>query len=370
MIRSSALFTITLTPFILQAAKPEAVTAPALTESLHNLPLAFERNSGQAPATADFLARGAGYGVALYRGNAHISLHGAETSGPVAIDLRLAGARRNPKAAGRQALPGKVNYFIGNDPSRWRTDIATFGRVEYSGVYPGVDLAYYGRQGRLEYDFIVAPGGDPSAIRLGIEGARRIRIGAGGDLVLETGGAPIRFRKPVTYQTIGGTRRLVRSEYRLAGARQVAFSLGAYDRRYPLVIDPSLAYSTYLGGSGFDYGTAIAVSSHGNAFVTGYTSSLDFPTKSTRNKPISRATRVSSWPNSPPTAKVWSTATYLGGSDYDYPYSIAVDSTGAAYCDGADGIVGFPDDERVVWSSLNGPEDAFVTKFGPAGSAR
>jgi photosystem II stability/assembly factor-like uncharacterized protein len=366
MIRSSALFTITLTPFILQAAKPEAVTAPALTESLHNLPLAFERNSGQAPATADFLARGAGYGVALYRGNAHISLHGAETSGPVAIDLRLAGARRNPKAAGRQALPGKVNYFIGNDPSRWRTDIATFGRVEYSGVYPGVDLAYYGRQGRLEYDFIVAPGGDPSAIRLGIEGARRIRIGAGGDLVLETGGAPIRFRKPVTYQTIGGTRRLVRSEYRLAGARQVAFSLGAYDRRYPLVIDPSLAYSTYLGGSGFDYGTAIAVSSHGNAFVTGYTSSLDFPTVNAEQAYFTSYSGIF-------VAELAANgeslvyATYLGGSDYDYPYSIAVDSTGAAYLTGLTESSDFPM-MNALYGSLNGPEDAFVTKFGPAGN--
>jgi hypothetical protein len=367
MIRYCVPFTLTLAPFMLQAAKPKTVAPPPMAESFQHLPLAFERNTGQAPAAADFVARGAGYGVALSRGNAHISLRGAEEAAPAAIDLRLAGARNNPKAAGRQALPGKVNYFIGSDPARWRTGIPTFGRVEYSGVYAGVDLAYYGRQGRLEYDFVVAPGADPSVIRLALEGARRVRVGSGGDLEMETGGARIGFRKPVSYQEIDGARRIVESRYKLAGSNQVGFWLGSYDRRYPLTIDPSLVYSTYLGGSGFDYGTAIAVSKAGNAFVTGYTSSLDFPTVNAEQSFFMSYSAIF-------VAELAANgeslvyATYLGGSDYDYPYAIAVDSTGAAYVTGLTESSDFPV-MNALYSSLNGPEDAFVTKFSPGGGA-
>jgi len=356
-----------VTPLILQAAKPETAAAPAMVESLHNLPLAFEWNGGQAPAATDFLARGAGYGVSLSHGNASITLRRAKTVAPVAIELRLAGARNNPKAAGRQELPGKVNYFIGSLPSRWRTDIPTYGRVEYAGVYPGVDLAYYGRQGRLEYDFIVAPRADPSTIRMVLDGARALRIDAGGNLVLETGGTPVSFRKPVTYQEIAGARRSVKSDYRLAGSNQVTFALASYDPRYPLIIDPSLVYSTYLGGSGFDYGTAIAVSSAGNAYVTGYTSSLDFPTKDAEQSYFTSYSAIFVAELSANGASlVYST--YLGGSNYDYPYSIAVDSTGAAYVTGLTESPDFPV-RNALYGSLNGSEDAFVTKFSPGGSA-
>ncbi len=188
----------------------------------------------------DFLARGSGYAVALSGGNARILLRRDASASPAVIDLRLAGARTNPKAAGLKPLPGKVNYFIGNDPSRWRVDVSTFARVEYEGVYPGVDLAYYGRQGRLEYDFIVAPGADPAPIRLGFRGAQGLRIDSSGDLVLETGAGPVRFRRPIAYQQIAGARRPVASGYRLTGSGLAGFTLGDYDPRYPLVIDPSL----------------------------------------------------------------------------------------------------------------------------------
>jgi hypothetical protein len=367
MIYRYALIVTILAPFTLESAQPNPAAAPPIVESLHNLPLAFEKNSGQAPAATDFLARGPGYGVSLSRGNAHISLRRGETTAPAAIDLRLVGARKDLKPAGRQTLPGKVNYFIGNDPSRWRTNIPAFARVEYSGVYPGVDLAYYGRQGRLEYDFIVAPGADPAAIRIALQGAQRLRIGSGGSLVLETGGPPIRFRKPVTYQEIAGERRLVESRYKLAASNQVGFSLGSYDARYPLVIDPSLVYSTYLGGSGFDYGTAIAVSSSGNAYVAGYTSSLDFPTGNAEQPFFTGSSAIF-------VAKLAANgaslvyATYLGGSVYNYPYSITVDSTGAAYVTGLTEASDFPV-VNALYPSLNGGEDAFVSKFSPAGDA-
>ena len=358
---------VTLASFTLQSAQPGPAIKPRVVESLHALPLAFERNRGQAPPATEFLARGAGYGVALSHGNAYVSLQPGKGGVPAAIELRLAGARSGVKAIGGQPLPGKVNYFIGNQPSRWRTGIPTYGRVEYSAVYPGVDLAYYGRQGRLEYDFIVAPGADPSAIRLDLRGARGVRIDSAGDLVLETGAAPVRFRKPVTYQHIAGMRRPVTSSYTLAGSNHVEFSLGAYDSRYPLVIDPSLVYSTYLGGSGFDYGTAIAVGPKGNAYVTGYTSSLDFPTDKPEQSFFtgSSAIFVAELATNG-TSLVYST--YLGGSQYNYPYAIAVDSTGAAYVTGLTEAQDFPV-KNPLYPSLNGGEDAFVTKFSPAGNA-
>lgn len=365
MLHRCVLFTLLVVPSTLLAAQPQPAAAGPIAENLHRLPLAFERNAGQAGQAAEFTARGAGYGVALAHGNAHISLRRGEAA--AAIDLRLSGARTGLLGAGRNALAGKVNYFIGNDPSRWRTDIPTFERVEYSSVYPGVDLAYYGRRGRLEYDFIVAPGADPSSIHIELTGARSLRIDPAGDLVLDVGGQPLTFRKPVTYQQVAGTRRVVHSSYKLAATNQVGFALGSYDPRYPLVIDPSLAYSTYLGGSGFDYGTAIAVSSAGNAYVTGYTSSLDFPTDKPEQSFFTGSSAIFVAKLSPNGASLVY-ATYLGGSQYNYPYAIAVDSTGAAYVTGLTESPDFPL-KNALYSSLNGGEDAFVTKFNPAGSS-
>ena len=315
----------------------------------------------------DFLARGAGYSVGLSQGNAQISLRRKESASPAVIDLRLEGARTNPKAAGLKPLSGKVNYFIGNDPSHWQVDVPTFARVEYQGVYPGVDLAYYGRDGRLEYDFIVAPGANPAPIRLGFRRAQRLRIDASGDLVLQTGPAPIRFRRPIAYQLVAGVWRPVTSAYRLTGSGLAGFTLGDYDRRYPLVIDPSLVYSTYLGGSGFDYGTAIAVNSAGNAYVTGYTSSLDFPTDNAEQSFFTGSSAIF-------VAKLAANggslvySTYLGGSLYNYPYSIAVDTTGAAYVVGLTESSDFPV-KNALQASMNGPEDAFITKFSATGNA-
>jgi photosystem II stability/assembly factor-like uncharacterized protein len=335
-------------------------------EDLKNLPLAFEENRGQAGPGVDFVARGGHYAVALEGGDARIALQRDASASSAIIDLRVSGSRRNAQAAGRKALPGQVNYFIGNDPSRWRTGIATFAQVEYKGIYPGVDLVYYGHQGQLEYDFRVAPGAQASRIDLKLRGARGLRVDAAGDLVLDAPGGAIRFLKPLSYQQIGGVRRHVESRYQLAGPDEVRFALGAYDSRYPLVIDPSLAYSTYLGGSGFDYGTAIAVSSGGNAYVTGYTSSLDFPMANPEQSYFSGSSAVFV-AELASNGKSLVYSTYLGGSEYTYPYSIAVDSTGAAYVVGLTEASDFPV-KNALYSALNGSEDAFITKFGPAGN--
>src|SRR5262249_19390755 len=154
-------------------------------------------------------------------------------------------------------LPGKTNYFIGGDPRKWRTDVPTYAKVKYEAVYPGVDMVYYGAQGReLEYDFIVAPGADPKAIRLSFEGANKLELNEQGDLVLSLAGKPVYLRKPVVYQEKDGVKQSISAGFALAGEREVSFDIATYDAAYdasrPLVIDPVLAYSTYLGGSGQD----------------------------------------------------------------------------------------------------------------------
>jgi hypothetical protein len=346
----------------------ETAPEPRVVENFRKLPLAFEKNQGQAATAADFLARGAGYSVSLSRGNAHITLRRDKETAPATVDLRLVGGRSNPGAAGHDALPGRVNYFLGNDPSRWRTDIPTFGRVEYPGVYRGIDLAYYGNQGRLEYDFIVAPGADPSVIRLAAGGAKKVQVDAGGDLLLDMAGGEVRFRRPVSYQQIAGKRRPVASKYLIAGANEIRFALGSYDVRYPVVIDPSLAYSTYLGGSAAESAAAIAVGPDGNAFVTGMSYSMDFPLVNAEQTsyPGDGAIFVTKF-NAEGSGLVYST--YFGNSDTDTVHAIAVDGTGSAYIVGSTSSQDFPL-KNPLYPTLEGYDtDAFITKFSAAGDA-
>ncbi|HEY9284551.1 MAG TPA: hypothetical protein VIP46_13930, partial [Pyrinomonadaceae bacterium] len=250
------------------------------------LPLSFEPNAGQFEPGVGFAARGDGYVVSLKPTGVEISLRGrprraeeepaaaarAETSSdPRAagrIGVRLLGANPAARVSGADPLPGVSNYFVGRDPSAWRAGVPTFARVGYGGVYPGVDLVYYGNGRRLEYDFLVAPGADPRRIALEFDGAEDLRLDANGDLVLRAaGGGELRQHRPVSYQLIGGERREVESRYALSGDNRVAFELGDYDARHPLVIDPVISYSTYLGGTGFDEALAVARGSDGSLYV-------------------------------------------------------------------------------------------------------
>src|SRR2546425_9844516 len=275
------------------------VAKPRLAETYGKLPLSFEANHGQTDRQVKFLSRGRGY--ILFLTSNETVLHIRKPAMPAAqhridtvamgqevaedkaitttvLRMRLVGANPAPDVSGLEELPGKTNYFIGNDPNQWRTNVPNYARVKYRNVYPGVDLLYYGNQRQLEYDFTVRPGADANRIVLGVQGADRLEVDAQGDLVLHTAVGPIRQRKPVIYQEIDGDRKEIPGAYVLTGRHQVGFRVAAYDASQPLVIDPVLVYSTYLGGSGVDQGFGIAVDASGNAYVTGLTASTDFPT--------------------------------------------------------------------------------------------
>ena len=267
-------------------------------------------------------------------------------------------------------LLGRVNYFIGNDPGKWRTNVPVYARVDYQEVYPGVDLMYYGNQRRLEYDFIVAPGADPGAIRLELDGAEELELGRRGDLIVRVTGGEVRLNKPLVYQEVEGARHEVSGAYQLRGGNQIGFEIGPYDPSRPLVIDPILVYSTYLGGSFGEAGAGIAVDSSGNAYVAGSTDSVDFPTV---NPLATGAANSDVFVAKFDATGALVYSTYLGGSDSEGASSIAVDSSGSAYVTGMAKSTDFPTANPLLPALGRGSNDddpdAFVTKLNADGSA-
>ncbi|MFB3920258.1 MAG: SBBP repeat-containing protein [Terriglobia bacterium] len=371
--------------------------------------------------------------------------------------LKLVGANPQAKVAGVEPLPGRSNYFIGNDPKKWRTNVANYAKVKYEKVYPGIDLVYYGRNSgagsqeseeaatlgaQLEYDFVVAPGANPNAIALEIETGnskleignwkletgnwkfenRKSKIAANGDLVISTQAGEVRFHKPVVFQekskvesrrlkvssqgsssradrTVADgespnpkspspesrtpnpdrsnhqssilNRQSVDGRYVLLAGNRVGFELGAYDRTRPLVIDPVLSYSTYLGGDSADNANAIAVDSLGNVFVAGQTVSTDFPT-------VNPVQGINANPNPGATGDAFVTkinatgdaivySSYLGGTFNDYALGIALDGFGDAFLTGLTESDDFPTQNPL--QPHQGLEDAFVTQLNATGDA-
>ena len=246
------------------------------------------------------------------------------------LRMRLEGANLAAQITGGDLLPGKVNYFIGNNPKDWRTDVPSYARVKYEGIYPGVDLVFYGNQRRLEYDFVVAPGADPRAIELNLKGAQKLWINPKGDLILSIAGGQVALQKPVIYQNVKGDRHAIQGRYLVAGNQRVSFAVADYDRSAPLIIDPVLNYSTYLGGSAApngDLGSGIAVDTLGDAFVTGTTFSTTFPSTpggfgAGNTFGVAFVTEVN------PTGTALLYTTYLGGTGGDFGIGIALDNSG------------------------------------------
>jgi hypothetical protein len=360
--------------------EPDKATQVRFNEAYGKLPLSFEANQGQVEDRVKYLSRGDGFNLfltptetvlVLRTGSGGTGLHpdsGIRNTKLAVLRMKLVGANPRPKVKGIEEQPGRSNYFIGNDPAKWRTNVAHFARVQYSHVYPGVDLVYYGNQRQLEYDFVVAPGTDPGAIRLAFDGARDASLDRGGDLVLRLPeGGEVRQRKPVIYQEVGGQREEVAGHYVLKGEREVGFEIGEYDASRPLVIDPVLSYSSYLGGSRVEEGWGIAVDSFGNAYVTGRTQSTDFPTVNSRPPGNDSNDVFVTKINPSGSAMVYST--YLGGRQTDQGFGVAVDSTGHAYVTGFTHSPDFPVESPPSGFGSGRGQDAFVTKLSPEGSS-
>ena len=244
------------------------------------LGVSFEENRGQVGGQVRYLARHGGATVFLTNNEAAFTLSAATRQEPEshAVSMKFEGANTAAEVSGERELEGKVNYLRGSDPSKWQTNVRTYGAVRYRGIYDGVDLVYYGkRQGQMEYDFEVSPGADAGRISLKIEGAKALKVDAAGDLLISTPAGEMRQRRPLVYQEVEGARREVEGGYALEAGGRVRFKLGQYDDSAPLIIDPVLEYSTYLRGHYQDYGYAVAADSAGNAYVIGSTFSQHFP---------------------------------------------------------------------------------------------
>jgi hypothetical protein len=378
-----------------ELTKPDEATRARVTEAYGKLPLSFEANRGQTDNRVKFLSRGSGYNLFLTSTEAVIQLRNSdsrsqkEKSGveptiqtggnlkreiqdpkPTVMRMNVVGANKSAQVEGRDELPGKSNYFIGSDPNKWRTNVSNYSKVEYRDVYPGVDLIYYGNQRQLEHDFVVAPGADSKAITLAFQGARKMSLNSGGDLVIGTKEGEVQLKQPRVYQKVNGEEQTVAARYVLKGKGRVGFEVAEYDRRQPLVIDPVLTYATYLGGSNYDIGTAIAVDALGNAYVTGRTQSTNFPTTGGAFQTTSGGGGMDTFVTKlNPTGSALVYSTYLGGSSVEEGRGIAVDALGNAYVTGTTGSTNFPTTPGAFQTALGGAFDVFVTKLNPTGSA-
>jgi hypothetical protein len=371
------------------ASQPEPKAQAKILGQYGKLPLSFEANQGQADERVKFLSNANGYSLfltseeavlVLPRGNKYSRAEGQDMSQSASMPagvLRMKIQNSNPatKITGLDELMGKSNYFIGNDPEVWRTDVPNYAKVKYEEIYPGIDLVYYGNQRQLEYDFVVKPGSDPSTICIRFTGARKIKLDkATGDLLIKTNGSLVRFGKPVIYQVQKERDRVrIDGHYKLNGNHNVVFDVPHYDKTQPLVIDPNLtvAYSTYLGGSSADGGTGIAVDSSGNAYVTGDTASANFPTTPGAFQTSYSGIQFYGFVTKlNPAGNALLYSTYLGANNLVNPLNIAVDSSGNAYVSGVTFATNFPTTTGAFQTTFGGGEsDAFVTKLNPEGSA-
>jgi hypothetical protein len=356
---------------------------PPLPVNYARLPLTFEANKGQTDSQVRFLSRGKGYTAFLTAAGMVLSLRPSDVvtassnhdaaanhtqqSRNSVLKFSLVGAAQSAQAIGEEQQPGRVNYFIGNDPAKWQMNVPTFGRVRYKNVYPGIDLIYYGNTRQLEYDFVVAPGADANQIKFEIHGTKEIALDSEGNLVLTTPSGDLHFQRPSVYQESASDARLsVDGGYIIEDATHIAFRVAHYDPGKPLVIDPVLLYSTYLGGSGNDQPTGIAVDSTGAVYISGYTDSSDFPLATLGSLP-SGSTHVF-------VAKLYPTgsnliyADYIGGNNLDYGYALTLDSSKNVYVTGSTASSNFPV-VNAYQSQYPGSFNAFLTKISSSGSS-
>jgi uncharacterized repeat protein (TIGR01451 family) len=341
------------------------------------LPLMFEPNQGQAnldPADprARFIARGSGYSLFLGSQGATLALHSNKSGTSEALEMKFAGATSGLAPMGTDLLPGKSNYLLGNNPSRWRDNVPQFGRVRYENVYPGINLAFYGNQGHLEYDFQVAPGADASQAQLEFEGARRLEL-KDGALVIHAENGNLRLERPLIYQEIAGRREPVDGNFTLRGSNRVGFAMSSYDRSRELIIDPIVTFSSYFGGSNTEQNSQVAVDSAGNVYLAGSTNSPNLPVTPGVFQSTLTGTNVYIAKISLANPPAFLYVTYLGGSGTDTPVGVAVDAAGDAFLAGTTTSTDFPHSNTPYQSTpfpgSTGTKHVFVTELNPTATA-
>ena len=346
------------------------------------LPLSFEENRGQAATSVKFLSHGTDYSILLTPAKIFLNLASkGKAARQSTIGISFPGANSSPKIAASEKETAVSSYFLGNDPAKWVSGAPNYARVCYQELYPGVDVAFYGNQGKLEYDFVVAPGGNPKAIQLQFEGVTSMRL-EGGDLILKTPSGEIRHHRPVVYQETGGVRKVLDGRYAILPHQRVGFEIAAYDASKTLVIDPTLSFGTYLGSSQEEvFGIssaaattsypAVAMDSAGFIYITGFTQSASSFTWTPRILTAAQGGGGSTVfvVKMSPSGDTLMYSVAFGGTLTDIGGAIAADKSGNAYVTGSTTSINFPITAGVPQKALNGGTNAFVTKVNAAGTA-
>jgi hypothetical protein len=327
-----------------------AAETPQIKELLRDVPFYFEENKGQTDNSVKFLAHGVQYGFYFKPGEAVITLEKSEQ--PSVLHMKIRNANKRSRIVGIDPLPGKLNYFLGNDPKEWRTNVSTYAKIKYENIYPGIDLIFYDTSGKLEYDFIVSPGADPNQIRIAFDGSDDIELQKSGDLNIKLTDGNLVQLAPVVYQQ----EQIVNAGYVLK-KNEIAFDV-SYDHSKPLVIDPQISYGTYLGGTAFEVAEAMAVDPSGAVYVTGYSASPDFPTKN----PISRTWGSTFVTKLSPDGSSLVFSTFIGGNN-SHAAGIAVDPAKAIYITGQAGS-NYP-----LKNPIQTRGGGFLTKLSPNGAS-
>jgi Beta-propeller repeat len=400
MSRVSALLLIgalgSLSSFAQQSPAP-ATLQPKVNSRYGHLPLTFQANKGQTDPRVQYMSQGNGYSVFLTSQGMVLSLRSSASTGDStasastskasgtssalsspsakvkatthAVTFTLMNSTPQTTAVGENQQPGKANYFIGSDPSKWQRNVPTYGQVRYKSVYPGIDLVYYGKNRQVEYDFDIAAGADASQIKFQVTGADSMSIDASGNLTLKVGTGQLQFLAPAVYQMVNGQRTPVAGSYQVNG-KEITFQLASHDSSKPLVIDPVLVYSTYLGGRSDDQAVAVGVDSTGNTYIVGQTQSTDFPLASATNLPSTNSDPIFVSKMDVSGSNLLY-ADYIAGSANDYAAAIAVAPDGTAYVTGGTSSPDFPTTANAYQSTNKVgqySETGFVSELSADGS--
>ncbi len=410
-----ATFFVLLPALAVQAENPAVATRKAAAErnqqavtpapmhpiqsSMHpRMPIVFAANQGQSPAGTLYEAQAGGLQVLLAKTGVTLRME-RPTSAPAAAtpkvaasaagagpsdlknlrnyrleqqSLQFVGASSNMTVEPLEEQPGKVSYFFGNDPKHWVTNLKTYARIRYHNLYPGIDLVFYSHNGQLEYDFVVAAGADPNQIRLQVDGNDPMQVLATGELQIGSGKDAV-LHQPVLYQNLNNGKKLVAGKFIRVAGNTVGFEFAGYDKTRTFIIDPkiNLVYSTFAGGIHDDQAYGVALDAAGNAYVTGFAASQDFPVtgnalQSTRMNIGTYTYDVIVMKFDPSGTLLYST--FLGGGATELGYTIAVDAAGDAFVGGYTQSSDFPVTQGAFQSTYGGGKDAFLSKISPDGS--